>query len=99
MKIWQKSLIIALITIAVIYFLGSKEHFVGFIMIYLFLIPMMYLIEKKKKLTLWQTRIIIYLIVFPILSLFLPWKDLIALFIGSLIAGLLLSGEKHGKVE
>lgn len=85
LRVWHKSLIAILITIAIIVLFGQAKLIIGLILVYIFVIPTIYLIERKKKLSLWQERLIISLLVFPIFLFFIPSEDALYLFIGSLI--------------
>jgi hypothetical protein len=102
MKIWQKSLIVFLIALALLYFFGAKKQAIGLIAIYFVTIPVTYFVEKKKQLPLWQKRLVMALIVYPLLSLLIPVGDVFNFFIASLIFTLflLISGRfKNGKEQ
>ena len=90
LKAWHKSLIAILITSTIIVVFGPKKLIFALILIYVILLPTIYLIERKKILSFWQERLIVYLIVFPLLSLFIPAEDVLSLFIGSLIGGVII---------
>ncbi len=85
LKVWYKSLIAILITISIITLFGNTKLLLGLALVYVIALPTLYLIERKNKLSLWQERIIVSLIVFPLLSFFIPTEDVLYLFIGSLI--------------
>lgn len=86
MRIWQTTLIFLLITVGLSFFFGSAKQAVVLIFIYLFLSLLTYLIGRKRKMTAWQERVLVYLVAFPGLSFVIPWQDLLGLFIGSIIA-------------
>ena len=90
MKVWHKSLIVFLITLALLYLFGAKKHAIGLIAIYLVTVPVTYFVERKKQLPLWQKRLIMALIIYPLLSLLIPAGDVFNFFIASLILTLLL---------
>jgi hypothetical protein len=86
--------------VSVIVFLyGSLNQLIGLLIVYLISIISLFLIEKRKKLSIWQERVVIYLIVFPILYFFIPLRDIIALFVGSVIAGILILFSERHKVR
>ncbi|MEW6584405.1 MAG: hypothetical protein AB1442_02210 [Nitrospirota bacterium] len=102
MKIWHRSLIVCLIVVALLYFFGAKRQAIGLLAIYIVTIPVTYFVEKKHQLLLWQKRLVMALIVYPLLSLLIPAGDVFNFFIASLIFTLLLliSGKfKNGKQE
>jgi hypothetical protein len=101
LRTWHKSLIAILITATIIVVFGPKKLIFALILIYVILLPTIYLIERKKKLSFWQERLIVSLIVFPLLSLFISAENVLALFIGSLLAGVIifLSGNWKGKEQ
>jgi len=90
LKIWHKSLIAILVAVALIVAFGPRNLLIAPMLAYVILFPTICLIERKKKLTFWQERFIVYLIVFPLFSLFISTEDVFALFIGSLIGGAII---------
>jgi len=80
-RAWHGSLIAVLITITSIFLFGPKKLILGIIILYMVLLPTSYLLERKNKLSLWQKRIIIALMDYPILSLFILANDIIYSFI------------------
>ena len=99
-KIWHRSLIVFFITLALLFLFGAKKQAIGLIAIYFVTIPVTYFVERKKQLPLWQKRLIMALIVYPLLSLLIPAGDVFNFFIASLIFTLLIliSGRfKNGK--
>ena len=90
LKAWHKSLIAILITATIIAAFGPRKLLIYFMLVYVILFSTIYLIERRKKLSFWQERLIVYLIVFPLLSLFIPAEDVLGLFIGSLIGGVII---------
>jgi chromate transport protein ChrA len=95
LRAWQKSLIAILITIAMIAIFGQAKLLLGLMLAYIVVLPTIYLLERKKKLSYWQERLIVSLMVFPILSFFLPFEDVLYLFLGSLIfTGIIIISER-----
>lgn len=90
MKIWHKSLVIFLVAVALLFFFGAKKQAIGLVAIYAVTIPITYFVEKRKQLPLWQKRLIVSLIVYPLLSLLIPAGDVFNFFIAALIFTLLL---------
>jgi len=90
MKIWHKSLIVFLITLILLYLFGAKRQALGLVAIYFVTIPVTYFVERKKDLPLWQKRLIMALIVYPLLSMVIPAGDVFNFFIASLIFTLLI---------
>ncbi len=85
LKAWHKSSIAILITISIIALFGPAKQLLGLALVYIIVLPTLYLIERKTKLLLWQERLVVSLMLFPILSFFMPSDDVLYLFLGSLI--------------
>lgn len=90
MKIWHKSLIVILITLTLLYIFGEKKRAIGLMAIYFVTIPVTYFVEKRKQLPLWQKRILMALIVYPLFSLFIPSSDVLVFFMASITFSLLI---------
>jgi O-antigen/teichoic acid export membrane protein len=91
------TIIFALILIP-IYFFISKTEAVVLICLFAFWKLIIYVIEKKKKLTYLQKMIIAYSISLPTFSFFMPVRDLMMILLVSLIVSLLrLLGSKPTK--
>jgi hypothetical protein len=81
---------IFLIVLCLLYFFGNRTYAIALVTMYGILIPAMYFVERKKRLSLLQKRILVTFIVFPTLVFFLPVNKVIALFIGSVTAGFII---------
>ena len=100
LKISHKVLIALLITISNIILFGPRKLSLGLIVLYVVLLPVSYLVDKRAALSLWQERLIFGLLVYPIVYLFISASDILAFFTGFLFfTSILFGGEKWGSGE
>ena len=99
MIILHVTIIVYAAIVAFVYFRGSREQFIGVSIMFLILSPMSYWMQKKRQLSRWQERLLASLVVFPILSFFIPMRDLLALFAGSIIAAIIIWLTDSGKKD
>ncbi|HET6513935.1 MAG TPA: hypothetical protein VFG09_02160 [Thermodesulfovibrionales bacterium] len=92
-----REIIVFLLTVFVLLYFGYKKQTVALVIAYLLLVPTLYLIKKRKKLSYWQEKFIAYLIGLSIFAFVIPFEDLLALTVGSLIAGIIISVAKSSK--
>lgn len=97
---WQKALIAIIIIAIIIAVAGPTKLNLGLLFLYSVMLPILYLLEKRNKLSLWQERIAFALMVYPIVYLIIPASDILNFFIASLLfSAILLLSEKWKDTE
>jgi hypothetical protein len=99
-KAWHKALIALVLALLSIGIFGLTTLNTALIVLYATLLPVSYFLEKKTKLSLWQERIIIALIIYPLLYLYLRSYDFLYFLLASLLfSAILLLSEKWKDTE
>jgi hypothetical protein len=88
--LWAWTIVAMIVAIGFAVVWGSRTYLVALLLAYSIALSIIWIVNRRRAVTMWQKRLIIYFILFPIVYLLLPLTDVLALLVGSLMAGLII---------